>query len=1053
MSITQTVVNRPVAVSIVFALFIGLAAFLVPSIPVELFPDMEMPTIIVNTTYTGAGPEDVEKNVTEVLEKQLSNVSDLQSISSTSSEGSSMVILEFDFSKDLDVATNDVRDKLELVSNMLPDDADSPIIFKMDSNMMPVMTLAVEGTMSQNELRKVAEDTVQPLIERIGGVSSVTVQGGQEQIVKVEVSQNRLEAYNLTLTSIASSLSTQNYQLGSGSIEEKGTDFLIRTDAEFSNLSEIENVIISSVGGLQNDGTKVIRLSDVADVFLDFEEEDSRVYINGYSGVTLSVVKESDANTISVSDRIQDALEGINRSLPAGTSLIVVSDSSTSIRSIMNQTYNSLFQGILLAMVVLFFFLRTWSSTIIIALSIPVSIFVTILFMYFMGLSLNLMTLTGLILGLGMVVDNSIVILENIFRYRERGTRLKASAILGNREMVKSITASTLTTVCVFIPMVLFADDIGMFGQIFKSLSWTIIIAMTVSLIVAVTLVPTLSANYLKVQTRTQKPLKNKTLRKIDSAFERGFNRLDNAYKKLLSALMNHRKKTLLLVFLLFVLTMMQIPRMGMVLAPPMSEDSFTVSMELPPGTTLDETEQQMENLLLNIEREFGGHYENLVVTIGESGMFGGSTESNKASVEITLPDYQNQTMSADEMKSVFRTWFNDFPAATLEFSNMAPGMGNSNPVDIVVQSDDLELAMSFSDELVALMNSRLPQIQDLSTDMDSGLPQIELVIDRDRAYSLGLNMYTVANEVSAGIQGKTATRYRTGGEELDVKVILREEDKSTVPDLNKIFVTNNKGTRIAVSNVASLERSTGPVSISRENEMRTIHILGGLAAGYSSTAAQADINSLLAEEVVIPDGISLTMGGDFEDIAEQGAQMVIVLVIAMILVFGVMAAQFESLKDPFIIFMTIPLMMIGVVWLYILSGAAFSLMSIVGLVVLVGLVVNNGIVMLDYTKMLLKRGEGLVEASVNAAGSRLKPILMTTFTTILGMYPLAFMGGAGTEQVQPIAQTIIGGLLVSSLMTLIVTPLLFVQMNRRLNRKQRNTENDRNPSEEERSA
>lgn len=1032
MNITETVVNRPVAVSIVFALLIGLAAFLVPNIPVELFPDMQMPTIMVSTTYSGAGPEDVEKNVTEILEQQLSNVSDLEGITSTSSEGASMVMLEFDFSKDLDIATNDVRDKLEIAANMLPDDADSPMIFKMDSDMMPVMTLAVEGNQSQNELREVAEDTIQPLVERIGGVAAVTVQGGQEEIVRVDVSQNRLEAYNLTLSRISSSLGTQNYQLGSGSIEEQGTDFLIRTDMEFSSLEDIENVIISTVSGSPEDGSKIIRLKDVAEVSLAFEDEQDRVYINGMTGITLSIQKESNANSIDVSDKVQKELESINKSLPAGMEVLVLSDSSTSIRSIMNQTYNALFQGIALAMVVLFLFLRAWSSTLIIALSIPISIFVTILFMYFMGLSLNLMTLTGIILGLGMVVDNSIVILENIFHYRERGTRLKASAILGNREMVKSITASTLTTVCVFVPMVLFADNIGMFGQIFKSLSWTIIIAMSVSLVVAITLVPTLSANFLKVQTRTQRPLKNKLLKKIDDVFNAGFQKIDNSYKKLLSALMNHKKKFLLFIVLIFSLVMMQITNMGMVLAPSMSEDSIAVSLELPSGTTLNETEQQVNQLVKNIEREFDGHYENMIVTIGEQGMFGGTIESNKASVEITLPDYQNQTMSSDEMKGIVRTWFNDFPAGTLEFSSQGPGMGNSNPVDLVVKSDDLDQAMEFSDELIEVMKANLPGVIDLSSDMDKGLPQIEVVIDRDRAYSLGLDMYTVATEVSAGIQGKTATRYRVGGEELDVQVILREEDKRTIPDLNKIFVTNTTGTRIAVSNVASLERTTGPVAISREDEQRTIHVLGGLEKGYSSTEAQSDIDALLAEQVVIPDGVSLSMGGDFEDIAEQGKQMLIVLVIAMILVFGVMAAQFESLKDPFIIFMTIPLMLIGVILLYLFTGSTFSIMSAVGLVVLVGLVVNNGIVLVDYTKMLLKRGEGLIDACVNAAGNRLRPILMTTFTTILGMYPLAFMGGAGTEQVQPIAQTIIGGLLVSSLMTLFVTPVLFAQLNKR---------------------
>jgi len=1035
MNLTETVVRRPVAVAIFFAIFIGLAAFLVPDIPVELFPDMEMPMIMVTTQYSGAGPEDVEQNVTKTLEQQLSNVSDLEAITSTSSEGMSMIRLEFDYSKDLDEATNDIRDKLDVASNMLPDDADSPVIFKMNSDDMPIMNLAVQGDLPQNQLRSIAEDTAQPLLERINGVATVSVQGGQEEIVRVDVSENRLEAYNLTLSMVAGSLNSQNYQLGSGNIQDGDTEYLIRTDEEFASLEEIENVVVSYAGGDAENPARVIRLKDVADVVLTNAEEEDRVFVNGEYGVTLSVQKESDANSIAVADDITAALKSINRQLPDGVKILTLADDSSMIRSIMNQTYNSLFQGILLAMVVLFFFLRTWASTIIIALSIPISIFITILFMYFMGLTINLMTLTGIILGLGMVVDCSIVILENIFRYRERGTKLSASAILGSREMIMSITASTLTTICVFIPIVMFADGLGMFGQIFKSLAYTIVIALSVSLVVAVTLVPSLSANYLKLYTRRQKPLKTGLLRKVDGAFERGFDGLDRGYKRLLSRLMDHKGKVLLLTALIFVLSLMQFGRMGIILAPPMGDDSVTVSMELPQGTPLEETQQEVLQLVRIIEEEVQG-IENMIVTVGETSRFGGSAVTSRATVEITLPDFQNQIDSADEIKQKLRPYFTHFPAAVLEFSGRGPGMGNDNPVDLVVRSDDLDAAVAVSEELKTLIKENLPGVTEPSTDMDEGLPQIEVVVDRDRAYSLGLDMYTVANEISAGIKGKTATRYRVNGDELDVEVVLREQDKSSLPDLNKIFVINSSGSRIAVSNVASLEKTTGPVSINREDEQRTVHVTGGLAEGYASTEAQKDIEELIAANMVLPDGVTVDLGGDFEDIAEQGNQMMIIGIIAILLVFSVMAAQFESLRDPFIIFLTIPLMLIGVILIYVITGEIFSIMSAVGLVVLAGLVVNSGIVLVDYTNLLLKRGYALKEACVEAGGNRLRPILMTTFTTILGMFPLAFFGGEGTEQVQPIAQTIVGGLLVSSLMTLFVTPVLFAVFNRNKARK-----------------
>ena len=1031
MNITETVVRRPITVVIIFILFIGMAGFLVPNIPVALFPDMEMPVIMINTQYSGASPEDIEQNVTEVLEQQLSSVSDLEAISSTSSEGVSQISLEFGFSKDLDEATNDIRDVLEQVGDMLPDEASSPTIFKMNSDDMPIMTLAVLGDLSQNELRTIGEDTVQPKLERISGVANVSVRGGQDQIIKVDVSQNRLEAYNLTLSSVAGSLDSQNYQLGAGSIQEGNTDYLIRTSAEFESVEQIEDVVIATFTS-DSGNVQEIRLKDVADVTLTNDDEDTRVFINGSYGVNISIQKESDANSISVSDSVTASLDSINADLPDGVQVIVLTDDSSTIRSIMNQTYNSLIQGIFLAMLVLFFFLRSWPSTLIIALSIPISIFITILFMYFMDLSINLMTLTGVILGLGMVVDCSIVIIENIFRFRERGTKLKASAILGSREMVMSITASTLTTVCVFIPILIFKDQLGMLGQIFGDMSYTIIIALVVSLVVALTLVPALAANYLKINTRTQKPLKSAALKKADGIMEKGFEKLDNGYKTVLSRLLDHKYKVLVLVVLLFAFSVKQFTDLGIIMAPPMSEDSIRLSIELPTGTSLDETEQTALQLAEIFDDEFAGNYENISVTVGSGGGMGGTSYSNEASIRIALPSYQDQEVSATDMKAFLREHFNDFPSTTVEFESFGMGVASDTPVDVVLASDDIDAATAAAEELKTLIEENIPFITEPATDLDNGLPQIEVQIDRDRAYNMGLDMYTVATEIGASINGVTATSYSLGGDELDVKVALRDEDKSSVPDLNKIFVTNSSGTRIAVSNVATLGRSTSPVSIKREDQQRQVHVTAGLADGYSLTDAQAALEEMIDASLVLPDGVTLDMSGDFSDVREQSSNMAMIVIVAILLVFGVMAAQFESVKDPFIILMTIPLMLIGVVGLYRFTGESFSMMSAVGLVVLVGLVVNTGIVLVDYTNMLLKRGRPLKEACIEAGGNRLRPILMTTFTTILGMFPLAFMGGAGTEQVQPIAQTIIGGLLASSLMTLFVTPVLFAVLNRR---------------------
>jgi len=1030
MNLSETVVNRPITVVILFALLLALAGFLIPSIPVELFPSMEIPMVAVMTQYNGAGPEDVEENVTKILEQQLANVTDLKKISSISSEGFSQIALEFTYSKDLNEATTEIRDKLELASTYLPDDAESPVIYKLNTDSFPVMVLAIQGNLSQNMLRSIAQDKVQPFLERVNGVSVISLEGGQKEIVEVDISQNRLEAYNLTLSQVAGKLRSQNYQLGSGDIREGDTEYLIRTDAEFSSLDEIRNVVISYAGGGSDSPSKEILLKDLASVSRTNEKEENRVFVNGQYGVTLSIQKESNANSVAVAEEIRKELEIINKNLPDGVEIIVFTDDSKEVNSVMKQTYMSLLEGILLAMLVLFFFLRSWSSTIIIALSIPISILITILFMYFMGLTFNLMTLTGIILGLGMVVDNSIVIQENIFKFRERETKLKAAAVLGSREMVMSITASTLTTICVFLPLILFADKLDMMGQMIRPLSYTVIIALVVSLVVSLTFVPALSANFLKVYTRKQKPLSIKFLKRLDDAFSRGLIGLDSLYKKMLSSLMAHKGKTLFLVFAIFVLAMAQIPRMGIILAPEMSESSINISMTLPRGTTLDETESEM-NQFVHLVEEIGG-FESLMVTIGESGYFGGTIDSNKATIEITFPDAQHQIMSVAGMKVKLMSHFNDFPSAILEFNDGPPGLGNENPVDLIVQSDNLNKAMAFAEDLKTLIAQKLPAVYDLGTDMDEGLPQFEVVIDRARAYALGLDMVSVANEISASINGSLATTYRVDGDELEVKVILKEEDRNSVPDLNKFFVVNQSGERISLANIARLKKTTGPVSIKREDKSRTVHVLGNLMDGYASSEAQKDIQNLIDTEVVIPDGVTVSMGGDFEDMEALGLQLVIVMIIAIILVFGVMAAQFESLKDPFIIFFTIPLMLIGVILFYLLSSFTLSLMSALGLIVLTGLVVNGGIVLVDYINLMLKRGYGLKEACIEAAGNRFRPILMTTTTTILGMAPLAFFGGAGTEQVQPIAQTIIGGLFVSSLMTLFVTPILFAVMNKR---------------------
>ena len=1035
MTFTQRVINRPVTIIIVFVLLISLAMFMVPKIALDMFPSINPPVVLVKTSYDGAGAEEVEKNLTMVLEGQLANVSDLEQMTSTSSEGSSSIVMEFDYSKDLNEALDDIRDQLEIVSSRLPDDADSPITFKIDPSQEAILNLVVTGNKTPEELKEIADNDIQSKIERINGVSTSTVMGGRDSVIRVEVSQNRLEAYGLTMTSVSSALAGQNVQVGGGTIERGSLDYYIRTDGEFSSVEEIRDTIIALKSGVEGDGSlnsrNVIRLGDIAEVFPGYEDTESIVKINSESGVYIEVQKESGSNSVNVARGVIASLDEVNRTLPAGVKVEVLYDSTKMIGSVLNTVIQSAIQGLVLAMLILLVFLRNIRSTFIIGVSIPVSMLVTVMCMYFFDLTLNMMTLAGLILGLGMIVDGAIVILENIYQYRERGAKLKTAAALGSHEMYMSIIASNLTTICVFLPIIIFRNDLGMMGQVFMDLVFTIVISLLVSLVVALTIVPVLCSRYIKIYTPKQRPVKNRYLASLEQTLSSGQHLLEKLYRKALSGVLENRGLIVFATILLLIVSLQQFSSLGIKLTPRMDEDSVKVEVVLPPGSTVERTDEVLQQLQEIAEKEIS-RYKDIVITAGTSQRMG-SVLSYKGNIEIMLSDEKGADTDS-EIKTKMRKYFSSFPDAEFSFAAGRRRMGNSSPVDILVKSDNLDKAVSVSDEILDLIRENLPGITDAETNMDKGIPQFEIEIDRDRAYSLGINVSTIANEVKASIKGNTATTYREGGDEYDVLLVLQDSDRTDIPDLDKISVISSSGDRVALSNIATLVQNEGPLSIKREDEIRTVHVTGDLAAGYPSNTALSDIKNLIAANIVIDSDFSIEYGGDFEDTESYTNSFAVILIMAALLVFGVMASQFESFKDPFIIFFSVPMMLIGVIWFYKLTGITFSLFSAVGLVVLVGLVVNNGIVLVDYTNRLKNRGMNIRDACLEAAGSRLRPILMTTFTTILGMLPLALSTGGDTAMVRPTAQTIIGGLTVSSLITLFVTPAVYSLLNREKN-------------------
>jgi len=1032
MTLPKLAVSRPVTIIVIFSLVVGLGLFLLPGIPIDLYPDFNPPVLVVITTYSGAGPEDIEKNVTRILEGNLSNVADLKEITSTSSEGSSLILLEFDWSKDMTEAANDIRDRLEFAKSFMPDDAETPVLYKFDPSMIPILFLTVEGSRSPEELKSIAEDIIQPRIEQVQGVALTRVNGGRDKIIRAAVSKNRLEAYSLTISEIAKAISSQNIDVGGGSVSSGSYNFIVRSKGEYNKIEEIENTVVAYRSSSSGATPSAVKLKDIADVSYSLEDETQAVFINGKPGIYVIVQKQSGANSVKTAENVLEKIKEINRELPKGVKLSILRDTTTIIKDSIRQVSSSALMGALFAMAVLLFFLRTVKSTLVIGISIPISLLITLMGMYFSGITINILSLAGLTLGVGMIVDSSIVILENIYRYREKGAQLKVSAILGSEEMKGAITASTLTTICVFIPVVMFRSDLGFLGIMFSDLSFTVVVALVASLIVALVLVPVLSSRYLKIYTKKQKPVKNPLLAAIDRASENFFLSLEKIYRKILNIVLKRRKTTIAAVTGIFILSIAMLPLAGLELSPAASDDEVTLSVELPVGSNLETTKEIINRLEEIAVSEING-YEEIIKTSGAASGFFSAADSYKGELYIGLPPFRTRKDSSDDVKRKLRAHFSEFPGVVFKFTaGRQGGPRNPDPIDILVKSDDLELATATAEAIKALIEKNVPEAKEPDTDIKDSLPEVEIRFDREKMYELGLSAAAVGNEVKAAVNGIRPTKYRAGDEELDVLVILRESDRKDLPDLKTIYVTNTRGDYIPVSSFAALETGTGPVDIKRVDQTRVIHVKAGIEKGAKLNLVEKKIEELIRTNIIPDDAVAIEYSGDYGDLMDYGKKFLAIMILALFLVYGVMASQFESFKDPFIMFLTVPLMLIGVVLIHLIVAKPFSLFTAVGVVMLAGIVVNNGIVLVDYTNLLVNRGHTLFNACVEAGVSRLRPILMTTLTTILGMVPLAFFPGEGSELVQPIGQTVIGGLATSTVITLVFIPVMYFVFNKK---------------------
>ena len=1017
MSMSRTTLSHPVLFLIIFALLGFVGVFTLRKVSIGLFPEVDYPYISVSTTYTNAGPESVEKTITKVLESSLVSVSGLKSLTSSSSEGSSSISLEFNYGTDINQAVNDVRDKLDRVSRNLPDNAGSPTIFKMDSNSMPIMRIAVKGNRSASDLKQIAEDNIVDILEQADGVAQASVYGGRTKIVRVELEQNRLAAYGLTVSAVSSALSKQNLELGGGKLNEGQKDYVVRTTGEFNSIDEINNTVITTVNGYD------VKLRDIGKAFMGYADSTSEVYINGEPGVYVSVTKQSGSNSVAVANNVYEKIEQLEQILPSDVSMQILQDSTDSIRETINTLIESAYQGLILAVIVLFIFLQNFKSTIIIAISIPLSIVITLLAMNFAGLTLNMMTMTGLILGVGMIVDASIVMIDNIYSYRSRGAKPRIAAILGSQEMIMSVVSGNLTTICVFVPFILYMKELGMMGQMFKGMIFTIVIALLSSLFVAIFLVPVLAGVFLPLSNRAEKPVRSALLKFLYGSFEKALAAITKGYRRLLSAALNYKAPTLVIAFCLLVISIALIPTLRINMMPNGNDDSVTLNITMPIGTPLIETKRVALDFEEIIKNEIQG-YKFITTSVGSGGRGAGNTATYKANIQIRLPKTSEQIDTAQTIQQKLRTHFSDFAGASFSFSAGTRGQMTGDDLDIAIRSDDLDAALSVAEKIKDVMNS-IADVGEASVDTERGLPQVEVVIDRERAYAFGVDVTTVAKEINYAINGVTSTEYRTGGKEYDVKVMYKPEDRKSIIDLESMYVKGSNG-KVSVSNFASLRRGLGPVTIRRENQTRIVHVEADIVSETNANLVEEMIKEGIANSFIIPEGVTVSYEGSWKDVKEQMSIYASIIALAIILVFGVMASTYESFKAPLINLATIPFLVIGVVFLYKIINQPLSIMAMVGLIMLVGIVVNNGIILVDYTNLLRDRNMKMFDACLEAGTSRLRPVLMTTLTTILGMLPMCFATEGMSAMVQPIGIAVVGGLTSSTFVTLLVIPVLY---------------------------
>jgi len=1081
MNLVDISIRRRVTVSMftLAILLFGFVSFF--RLKINLLPDLTYPTLTIRTEYPGAAPAEIENLITKPIEEALGVVKNVQQVRSISRSGQSDVLLEFAWGTNMDYASIDVREKLDVL--LLPLEVKKPIILRFDPSLDPIMRFGffkkeksqlangatgngqrANTALNEDELkylRRFSDEQIKKDLESALGVAAVKVSGGLEDEIQVSVDQAKLAQLKLAVEEVAAVLGAENVNLSGGRLEEGVQQYLVRTLNQFRTVDEIGNVIVAN-----RDGTPVY-LRDIANVRHGYKEREAITRLNGVEAVEIAIYKEGDANTVAVTREVEKKLEELHKSLPANLELIKVYDQSTFITQAVNEVYDAAIVGGLLSIIVLYLFLRNFAATVIIALTIPVSVIATFNLMYGADLTLNIMSLGGLALGVGMMVDCSIVVLDNIFRHREQGKDLITAARDGASEVSMAVIATTLTTVAVYFPLVFVK---GIAGQLFRDQALTVTFSLMISLAVSLTLIPMLVSfgNQSKIveveavalsepRTRFGRILRRIHLflfstvplfivrgvirgtRLISRAllfvlnpvldiFNRRYTALENGYPNVIRWALNNKGLVLGVAFAMFFVSLLMLPLLGVELIPQFSQGEFNVEFRLPPGTPLERTDAVIASI-----QNSAGKVENISTAFSVAGT-GNRLDANPEEGGENWGELgvamKAGAKRADEEAAMgeLREDLARLPGVQYKFGR--PTLFSfKTPVEVEVAGFDLDKLKVVSNEIARRLEAS-PRFADVKSTMEIGHPEIQIVFDRERASALGLAVHQIADRVVDKVRGEVATRYSYHDRKIDVLVRAREEDRDSVQRIRQLIINPESERPVPLEAVANIIVDNGPGEIRRIGQERVALVSANLRFGDLGSAAE-EINVLL-DQVVVPNGLVVRLAGQNEEMAVSFRSLQLALLLAMFLVYLIMASQFESLLHPFVIMFTIPLAIIGAVLALLITGSTISVVVFIGLMLLVGIVVDNAIVLIDFINQLRGRGMEKLEAIVEGGRSRLRPILMTTLATILGLLPLAFGFGEGAEVRAPMAITVIGGLAVSTMLTLVVIPVMYAVMDRK---------------------